>query len=37
VRVNGKTGKAKTPLRQGDEVQLWMPPPEPLPYLKPDK
>ena len=26
VRVNGKTGKAKTPLRQGDEVQLWMPP-----------
>ena len=36
VRVNGKTGKAKTPLRQGDEVQLWMPPPEPLPYLKPE-
>ncbi|WP_115125713.1 RluA family pseudouridine synthase [Synechococcus sp. GEYO] len=35
VRVNGKTGKAKTPLRPGDEVQLWMPPPEPLPYLKP--
>ncbi len=33
VRVNGVTGKAKTPLRQGDEVQLWMPPPEPLPYL----
>ena len=24
VRVNGKTGKAKTPLRQGDEVQLWI-------------
>ena len=23
-------------LRQGDEVQLWMPPPEPLPYLKPE-
>ena len=36
VRVNGKTGKAKTPLREGDEVQLWMPPPEPLPYLKPE-
>ena len=36
VRVNGSTGKAKTPLRQGDEVQLWMPPPEPLPYLKPE-
>ena len=36
VRVNDKTGKAKTPLREGDEVQLWMPPPEPLPYLKPE-
>ncbi|MAR07298.1 MAG: pseudouridine synthase [Cyanobium sp. NAT70] len=36
VRVNGKPGKAKTPLRLGDEVQLWMPPPEPLPYLKPE-
>ena len=36
VRVNGKTGKAKTPLRNGDQVQLWMPPPEPLPYLKPE-
>ncbi len=35
VRVNGTTGQAKTPLRQGDEVLLWMPPPEPLPYLKP--
>ena len=33
VRVNGVTGRAKTPLRPGDEVQLWMPPPEPLPYL----
>ncbi len=33
VRVNGVTGRAKTPLRQNDEVQLWMPPPEPLPYL----
>lgn len=36
VRVNGKTGRAKTPLKQGDEVRLWMPPPEPLPYLKPE-
>ena len=36
VRVNDKTGKAKTPLREGDQVQLWMPPPEPLPYLKPE-
>ena len=35
VRVNGVTGRAKTPLRQHDEVQLWMPPPEPLPYLIP--
>ncbi len=33
VRVNGVLGRAKTPLRPGDEVQLWMPPPEPLPYL----
>jgi 23S rRNA pseudouridine1911/1915/1917 synthase len=33
VRVNGVTGRAKTPLRQGDTVLLWMPPPEPLPYL----
>ena len=37
VRVNGITGKAKTPLRKGDEIHLWMPPPEPLPYLKPEK
>ncbi len=36
VRVNGVTGQAKTPLRNGDEIQLWMPPPEPLPYLKPE-
>jgi len=36
VKVNGILGKAKTPLRTGDEVQLWMPPPEPLPYLKPE-
>jgi 23S rRNA pseudouridine1911/1915/1917 synthase len=35
VRVNGVTGRAKTPLRQGDTVALWMPPPEPLPYLVP--
>ena len=33
VRVNGVTGRAKTPLRQHDTVELWMPPPEPLPYL----
>ena len=33
VRVTGVTGRAKTPLRLHDEVQLWMPPPEPLPYL----
>ena len=37
VRVNGVTAKAKTPLRQGDEVHVWMPPPDPLPYLKPEK
>ncbi len=33
VRVNGVTGRAKTPLRHNDTVELWMPPPEPLPYL----
>ncbi len=37
VLVNGKTGKAKTPLRLGDEIKLWMPPPEPLPYLQPEE
>ncbi len=37
VRVNGKTGSAKTPLRNGDEVLLWLLPPEPLSYLKPQK
>ena len=37
VRVNGKQGKAKTPLRNKDEVKLWVPPPEPLAYLKPEK
>mgnify|MGYP001211118434 CR=1 FL=1 len=37
ARVNGKTGKAKTPVRPGDIIQLWVPPPEPLPYLKPEK
>jgi len=35
VRVNGVAVRAKTTLRRGDEVQLWMPPPEPLPYLLP--
>ena len=37
VRVNGLVARAKTPLRTGDEVQLWMPPPEPLPYLQPEE
>ncbi|MEB3322384.1 MAG: RluA family pseudouridine synthase [Synechococcaceae cyanobacterium] len=35
VRVNGVPGRAKTPLRQGDTVEVWMPPPDPLPYLVP--
>jgi 23S rRNA pseudouridine1911/1915/1917 synthase len=35
VRVNGVTGRAKTPLRHNDTVELWMPPPEPLEYLLP--
>ena len=37
AKVNGKTGKAKTPVRPGDIIQLWIPPPEPLPYLKPEE
>ena len=37
VHVNGNRGKAKTPLRNGDKIDLWVPPPEPLPYLKPEK
>ena len=37
VKVNGTQARAKTPLRPGDHVELWMPPPEPLPYLKPEK
>ena len=35
VRVNGALGRAKTPLRPGDEVQLWMPPPSPCPICSP--
>ena len=37
VLVNGKQGKAKTPLRKNDEIKVWVLPPEPLPYLKPEK
>ena len=37
VKVNEITAKAKTPLRNGDEIKLWLPPPEELPYLKPEK
>ncbi len=37
VLVNGKQGKAKTPLRKDDEIKIWVLPPEPLPYLKPEK
>ena len=37
VLVNGKTAKAKTPLRPNDVIKLWLPPPEPLPYLQPEK
>ena len=36
VRINGVVGRAKTPLRPGDEIQFWMPPPDPLPYMKPE-
>ena len=37
VLVNYKTAKSKTPLRKGDNIQIWLPPPEPLPYLQPEK
>ena len=37
VLVNYKTAKANTPLKKGDNIQIWMPPPEPLIYLKPEK
>ncbi len=37
VLVNFKTAKAKTPLKKGDNIQIWMLPPEPLIYLKPEK
>ncbi len=36
VRVNGINARAKTPLRSGDKIQLWIPPPEPLDYLQPE-
>ena len=37
VLVNYKTAKAKTPLKKGDNIQIWLIPPEPVPYLKPEK
>ncbi len=37
VMVNYKTAKSKTPLREGDNIQIWLPPPEPLAYLKPEE
>ena len=37
VLINYKRAKAKTPLKKDDNVQLWLPPPEPLPYLSPEK
>ena len=37
VKVNGVNGFAKTPLKTGDKIELWLPPPEPLVYLKPQK
>ena len=36
AKVNGKIGKAKTPVKPGDIIQLWVPPPEPLSYLQPE-
>ncbi len=37
ILINYKTAKAKTPLKNGDKVQIWLTPPEPLPYLLPEK
>ncbi len=37
VRVNGVNARAKTPLRNGDGIEVWLPPPEPLEYLQPEK
>ena len=37
VLINYKTAKSKTPLKKGDNVQIWLPPPEPLPYLKAER
>ncbi len=37
ILINYKTAKSKTPLKKGDNVQIWLTPPEPLPYLKPEK
>ncbi len=37
ILINYKPAKAKTPLKRGDSVQIWLTPPEPLPYLKPEK
>ncbi len=37
ILINYKPAKSKTPLRKGDNVQIWLKPPEPLPYLKPEQ
>ncbi len=37
ILINYKPAKAKTPLRKGDNIQIWLTPPEPLPYLKPEQ
>ena len=37
VLINFKAAKAKTPLKKGDNIQIWLIPPEPLTYLKPEK
>ena len=33
VRINGVVGRAKTPLRNGDEVHFWLPPPDPKVFI----
>ena len=37
ILINYKTAKSKTPLKRGDSIQIWLTPPETLPYLKPEQ
>tara|TARA_Y100000589_G_scaffold195482_1_gene184793 strand:- start:2311 stop:3270 length:960 start_codon:yes stop_codon:yes gene_type:complete len=37
ILINYKTAKSKTPVKNGDNIQIWLQPPEPLTYLQPEK